>query len=51
MKIGLVKEGLAKSTPEVAAVVREAATKLREAGAIVEEVSMQTFDIGKGGIL
>ena len=48
MKIGLIKETLSRSTPEVAAVVREAAGKLEEAGALVEEVSLEHIDIGKG---
>ena len=47
MKIGLIKEALAKSSPEVAAAVRKAADELQEAGAIVEEVSLETFDVGE----
>ena len=47
MKIGLIKETLARSTPEVAAVVRKAAGTLQEAGALVEEVSLENIDTGK----
>ena len=47
MKIGLVKEALVKSSPEVAAVVRQAAAELEKAGATVEEVSLETFDVGE----
>ena len=46
MRIGLVKEALAKSTPEIAALVRAAATKLQKSGALVEEVSLDMSEIG-----
>ena len=47
MKIGLIKETLTRSISEVAAVVRKAAGTLQEAGALVEEVSLENIDTGK----
>ena len=47
IKVGLVKEGFVGKDPEVDSMVRDAAQKLTEAGAIVEEVSIPMHKDGK----
>ncbi len=40
MKIGILKEGFAECDPEVEQIVRDAAAKLSQKGATLEEVSV-----------
>ncbi|NKB36816.1 MAG: amidase [Gammaproteobacteria bacterium] len=50
MKIGIVKEGFGHpaGNPEVDKCVRQAATRLQELGAAVEDVSVPMHDVGMG---
>ena len=47
IKVGVVKEGFVGKDPELDSMVRDAAQKLTEAGAIVEEVSIPMHKDGK----
>ena len=46
MRVGVVKEGFPGMEPDVDAMVREAAYKLQEAGALVEDISIPLHTVG-----